>query len=70
MRDFSADLAELRRRVEGARAYLKVDAAHDYLAIEPARAHVVDLEAEVSAPGLWDDQDRARKVTGELARAR
>jgi peptide chain release factor 2 len=61
MRDFTADLADVRRRV---------DAAHDYLAIEPARAHVVDLEAEVSAPGLWDDQDRARKVTGELARAR
>jgi peptide chain release factor 2 len=61
MRDFTSDLADLRRRV---------DAARDYLAIEPARARIVDLEAEVSLPGLWDDQERARKVTGDLARAR
>jgi peptide chain release factor 2 len=61
MRDFTSDLADLRRRV---------DAVRDYLAIEPARARIVDLEAEVSLPGLWDDRERARKVTGDLARAR
>jgi peptide chain release factor 2 len=58
MRDFSDDLTELRRRVEGARAYLMNDAARDRIAV---------LGEEVSKPGLWDDQDRARKVQTELA---
>ncbi|HEU5305901.1 MAG TPA: peptide chain release factor 2 [Acidimicrobiia bacterium] len=58
MRDFSDDLNELRRRVEGARGYLKVDAA---------RVRVGELEVEVAKPDLWDDQDRARKVNTELA---
>ena len=58
MRDFSDDLSELRRRVEGARAYLKV---------AEARSRIGELEVEVSKPDLWDDQDRARKVNTELA---
>jgi peptide chain release factor 2 len=58
MRDFSDDLAELRRRVEGARSYLNVDDARDRIAV---------LEVEASKPDLWDDQARARKVTRELA---
>jgi peptide chain release factor 2 len=58
MRDFSDDLSELRRRVEGARAYLKVD---------EARTRVAELEVEVSKPDLWDDQERAKKVNTELA---
>src|SRR5690349_20097410 len=58
MRDFSDDLSELRRRVEGARGYLKVDAA---------RTRIEELEVEVSKPDLWDDQDRAKKVNTELA---
>src|SRR3954454_14039806 len=58
MRDFSDDLAELRRRVEGARGYLNID---------EARARVAELEVEVSKPDLWDDQDRAKKVNSELA---
>src|SRR5258705_8202207 len=58
MRDFSDDLTELRRRVEGARAYLMIDAARDRIEV---------LGEEVSRPGLWDDQDRARKVQTELA---
>jgi peptide chain release factor 2 len=58
MRDFSDDLNELRRRVEGARGYLNVDAA---------RVRVGELEVEVAKPDLWDDQDRARKVNTELA---
>jgi peptide chain release factor 2 len=48
----------LRRRVEGARAYMKVGAA---------RARIDELEVEVSKPDLWDDQDRARAVNTELA---
>src|SRR6185437_586842 len=58
MRDFSDDLSELRRRVEGARAYLKV---------AEARSRIGELEVEASKPDLWDDQDRARKVNTELA---
>jgi peptide chain release factor 2 len=58
MRDFSDDLSELRRRVEGARGYLKVD---------EARVRIGELEVEVAKPDLWDDQDRARKVNTELS---
>jgi peptide chain release factor 2 len=58
MRDFSDDLAELRRRVEGARGYLNID---------DARARIAELEVEVSKPDLWDDQDRAKKVNSELS---
>jgi peptide chain release factor 2 len=61
MRDFSDDLTELRRRVDG---------AHEYLGIDAARERVTALEEEVSRPDLWDDPDQARKVTTELARAR
>ena len=57
MRDYTPDLAELRRRVEGARGYLKVD---------DARARIKELEVDVARPDLWDDQDLARKVTTEL----
>jgi len=58
MRDFSDDLADLRRRVESAHGYLKIDAA---------RGRIEELEVEVSKPDLWDDQDRAKKVNTELA---
>jgi len=61
MRDFSEDLADLRRRVADARAYLHVDAA---------AARVEELEREASKPDLWDDPDAARRVTTELARLR
>jgi peptide chain release factor 2 len=58
MRDFSDDLAELRRRIAGAQSYLKID---------DARVRVAELEVEVSEPDLWDDQDRAKRVNSELA---
>jgi len=61
VRDFSDDLAALARRVDDARGYLRV---------EEARARVEELERAAAEPGLWDDADRARAVTGELARAR
>jgi peptide chain release factor 2 len=61
MRDFSDDLAELRRRVDDAHTYLRVDAARQRLA---------ELEADASRPDLWEDQERARRVTTELARVR
>lgn len=31
------------------------------------RAQIVDLEKEASAPGLWDDQEHAQKVTSRLS---
>src|SRR6187200_52155 len=61
MRDFSEDLADLARRVHE---------AHRYLGIDEARRRLTALEAEVSAPELWDDPDRARKVSGEFAAVR
>jgi peptide chain release factor 2 len=61
MRDFTEPLADLRRRVDDARAYLQVDAA---------RARLAELEREASRPDLWNDQEEARKVTTELARVR
>ncbi|MEX2100822.1 MAG: peptide chain release factor 2 [Acidimicrobiia bacterium] len=61
MRDFTTDLTELRRRVEGAETYLNIG---------DARARIVELEEEVARPGLWDDQTAARRVTTELARLR
>jgi peptide chain release factor 2 len=61
MRDFADDLAQLRRRVDDARAYLHVD---------EARARIDELEAEASKPDFWGDPDRARRVTTEMARLR
>jgi peptide chain release factor 2 len=62
MRDFSDSLADVRRRVEDARAYLRVEAA---------RARLAELEHALAAePDLWDDPDRARDLTTRHARAR
>ena len=61
MRDFTETLADLRRRVDEARAYLQIDAA---------RARLTELEQEASRADLWEDQEQARKVTTELARLR
>ncbi|MCI1983546.1 MAG: peptide chain release factor 2 [Bifidobacteriaceae bacterium] len=40
-------------------------------AVEPEklRAKIADLEKEASAPGLWDDQENAQKVTSRLSSA-
>lgn len=59
MRDFTDDLVELRRRVEDARSYLRVD---------EARSRIDELATESATPDLWDDPDRARAVNTELAR--
>jgi len=58
MRDYSEELASLRRRL---------DAAHAYLRIGELERLRPQLETEASRADLWDDPDRARKVTGELA---
>jgi peptide chain release factor 2 len=61
MRDFSDDLKEIRRRVEEAHGYLKID---------QTRARLAELEAEVQRPDLWDDQDHAKAVNAHYAAAR
>ena len=58
MRDFSDDLKALRARLDEAYGYLKIDAS---------RARLTELEHAVSEPGLWDDQERAKKLNGEYA---
>src|SRR5215204_6299781 len=58
MQDFSGDLADVARRVGDAQVYLRVD---------EARARVAELEEQASAPDLWNDAERARKVTSELS---
>jgi len=61
MRDFSEELPEILRRIADARSYLRID---------DLRVRLSVLESEASAPGLWDDPDKARKVTTELARVK
>src|SRR4051812_36989879 len=58
MRDFSDDLAALHRRL---------DEAEGYLRIAELRQSQPQLETEMAGPTFWDDQDRARRISGELA---
>ena len=58
MRDFTNDLTELRRRVDEAAAYLKVEAG---------RVRLAEVELEVAKPDLWDDQEHAKKVNTEYS---
>jgi len=58
MRDYSDELADLRRRIDEARVYLRIE---ELLLARP------QLETEASRPDLWDDPDLARKINGELA---
>jgi peptide chain release factor 2 len=59
MRNFSDDLAALRKRVGEAEVYLD---------IAGKRARKAELEVEIGKPDLWDDQDNARAVTTEYGR--
>lgn len=61
MRDFTDDIKELRRRVDEARAYLRID---------DTRRRLTELEVDVQKPDLWDDQDRAKQVNAAYAAAR
>ncbi len=61
MRDFSDTLSDLDGRLGDAAGYLRLDEARDRLG---------ELELEATRPDLWDDPDRARKLTTELARVR
>ncbi|HEY5076200.1 MAG TPA: peptide chain release factor 2 [Acidimicrobiia bacterium] len=61
MRDSSEELSDLARRVAD---------AHKYLRIDEARTRLAELEEQASAPDLWDDADRARRVTSEMSSVR
>ncbi len=58
MRDFTDELRALRTRLDEAKQYLRVD---------ELRRRQPELETEASRPDLWDDPERAKAVTGELA---
>jgi peptide chain release factor 2 len=61
MRDFTSDLRDVRRRLDDAESYLSIDDNRERFAV---------LEAEISDPTLWDDQDRAKKLNAEYANIR
>jgi peptide chain release factor 2 len=59
VRNLGDDLAALRKRL---------NEAEQYLDLAGKRARMVELEAEVAKPDLWDDADNARAVTTEYGR--
>jgi peptide chain release factor 2 len=59
VRDFSDDLATLRKRL---------DEANTYLDLQGLRARLSSLEAEVGRPDLWNDPDAARATTTAYGR--
>jgi peptide chain release factor 2 len=61
MRDFTSDLRDVHRRL---------DEAETYLSIADNRERFAVLEAEISDPALWDDQERAKKLNTEYANIR
>ena len=61
MRDFTQDIRDVQRRL---------DEASEYLSIDDNRERFAILEAEVAEPGLWDDQERAKKLNAEYANIR
>ena len=61
MRDFANDFKEVRRRLDEAKGYLR---------IEHSRMRLVELEAEIGRPDLWDDQENAKRVNTEYANAK
>jgi peptide chain release factor 2 len=61
MRDFTDDLRDLSRRLGEAAGYLKVD---------QLRARIVELEAEMGRPDLWDDPEAAKALNSEYANVR
>ena len=58
MQDFTDQIAAIASRLAEASGYLRVD---------ELRMRQPQLEAEASRPDLWDDQEKARKVTSELS---
>lgn len=61
MRDFTNTITDLKRRVDEARVYLK---------IEELKSELEELEKQASDPSLWDDQDKAKEITSALSSAK
>ena len=61
MRDFTDAIGEQRRRLAEAEGYLNV---------AEGRNRLVELEAEMQRPDLWDDAERAKQVNAEYANVR
>jgi peptide chain release factor 2 len=61
VRDLEADLGALRRRLDEAAHYLRLDAL---------RARLTELEAELGRPDLWDDTEVGQRVTREYGQTR
>ena len=58
MRDFTDEIAALRKRLDDAEVYLRIG---------ELRARLPQLETEVARPDLWDDPEQARRVSSEYA---
>ncbi|MEC7966775.1 MAG: peptide chain release factor 2 [Actinomycetota bacterium] len=58
MQDFTDQISAIAARL---------DEASGYLRIGELKMRQPQLEAEASRPDLWDDQEKARKVTSELS---
>jgi peptide chain release factor 2 len=61
VRDLESDLAAVRRRLDEAGRYLRLD---------ELRARIATLEKELSRPDLWDDTDIGQRVTREYGQTR
>ncbi len=58
--DFDSDLTELKATMASVRQVTDVG---------ELRARISELESAAAAPDLWDDQERAQRVTSRLSRA-
>ena len=58
--DFDSELTELKTTMASVREVTDVDSL---------RAQIAELEQASAAPDLWDDQEKAQKVTSSLSRA-
>ena len=58
MQDFTDQISAVAARLDEASGYLRID---------ELKMRQPQLEAEASRPDLWDDQEKARKVTSELS---
>ena len=58
MHDFTDQISAIAARLDEASGYLRID---------ELKMRQPQLEAEASRPDLWDDQEKARKVTSELS---
>lgn len=56
--DFAAEIRDLRS------TYASVEAVTDVAALEQ---EIAELSQQATAPDLWDDQERAQKVTSQLS---